>query len=456
MSSQLVHRFHHGAPTLHYVEGPRAGPALLLLHGVTRNWRDWEPLLPELMREWHVFALDHRGHGRSGRAGDGYLVADYCHDAAAFVRATFSEPVTVAGHSLGAMVALSLAAECGPHISAVVLEDPPFHTMGRDIGATPYRAQFAGMQEAARRGGGVTAITGSLAETCLPSAQGPVRLGDVRDRASLEFSAECLTELDPEVLTPLIEARWLDGYEAAELWPRVACPALLLQGDPGAGGAFTDEDSFAARRAVATHQHRRFDGVGHQIHRTCPAEFLAALRAFLQCCVAWLVFLAGASATPAAEVQPESGGPFVQFVETGREAVPYGHPYAVQMVGDRAYVANGEGGLVILAIAAAGPKVLGRFITGTLGRDAIDRDWIHEYRGRATAIAVSGKFVFLLTQSKGYDINRPKILRFDVSNPAQPSPAGECLLDRPVSDIVALDASHVCMVGGMSASLPAG
>jgi pimeloyl-ACP methyl ester carboxylesterase len=307
MDSPLVHRVHRGAPALHYVEGPAAGPPLLLLHGVTRNWRDWEPLLPELMRDWHVFALDHRGHGESER-GNGYLVADYCHDAAAFVRANFSEPVTVIGHSLGAMVALSLAAECAPNVARVVLEDPPFHTMGRDIGATPYLAQFAGMQQAARRGGDIIAMTNSLAEIRLPSAQGPVRLGDVRDRASLECSAECLALADPEVLTPLIEARWLNGYDPANLWPRVRCPTLLLQGDPAAGGAFSDDDLFAARRAVAKHQHRRFDGVGHQIHRTCPGEFLAALRAFVQCCVALLVFFTTASRAHAEFPEPNGEG----------------------------------------------------------------------------------------------------------------------------------------------------
>lgn len=280
MITQFHHRVHAGTPDLHYVEGPAAGPPLLLLHGVTGHWRHWEALLPELMREWHVFALDHRGHGRSGRATDGYFVANYCQDAAGFVRGVFTQPVTVIGHSLGAMVALSLAAECAPHIARVVLEDPPFHTMGRDIAATPYQAQFAGTQEVARRGGDVATLADGLSDIRIPSARGPVRLGDVRDRASLEFSAECLALLDPEVLTPLAAGRWLDGYEAADLWPRVACPALLLQGDPAAGGAFTDADCFAARRAVKNCQHQRFAGVGHQIHRTCPEEFLTSLRSF--------------------------------------------------------------------------------------------------------------------------------------------------------------------------------
>jgi len=255
--------------------GPPRAPVLLLLHGVTRNWRDWEPLLPELTREWRVVAVDHRGHGDSARAPGEYLVADYARHAAEFVRAAFSEPVTVLGHSLGAMVALSLAAECAPLIAGIALEDPPFHTMGSDSDATPYRAQFAGMQQVAHRGGSVDAMTGALADIRLSESQ---RLGDVRDRASLQFSAECLTRVDPEVFTPLVAARWFDGFDHASLWPRVQCPALLLQGDPSCGGTFTDADVALAKRSVARHRHVRFAGTGHHIHRTRPVEFLAALR----------------------------------------------------------------------------------------------------------------------------------------------------------------------------------
>lgn len=255
--------------------GPPGAPVLLLLHGVTRNWRDWEPLLPELTREWRVVAVDHRGHGDSARAPGEYLVADYARHAAEFVRAAFSKPVTVLGHSLGAMVALSLAAECTSLIAGIALEDPPFHTMGRDIAATPYRAQFAGMQQVALCGGTVEAMIGALAEIRLSETQ---RLGDVRDRASLQFSAECLARVDPAVFTPLVAGRWLDGFDHASLWPHVQCPALLLQGNPVCGGAFTDADIALAKLGVARHRHVRFAGTGHQIHRTRPAEFLAALR----------------------------------------------------------------------------------------------------------------------------------------------------------------------------------
>jgi pimeloyl-ACP methyl ester carboxylesterase len=182
------------------------------------------------------------------------------------------------GHSLGAMIALSLASQCAPLVAAIVLEDPPFHTMGRDISATPYLAQFAGMAEVARRGGDIAVMADELAAIRLSPTQ---RLGDVRDRVSLEFSAECLADVDPEVFRPLVEGRWLRGFEAEELWPRVSCPVLLLQGDPEAGGAFTDADVATASRALRTHRHVRFTGTGHQIHRTRPAEVLSELRDFI-------------------------------------------------------------------------------------------------------------------------------------------------------------------------------
>src|SRR5262245_38718842 len=112
MSHLFTPRRSRTSPALHYVEGPANGPTLVLLHGVARNGTDWQNLMPELVKEWHVVALDHRGHGESERSAAGdYLVIDYVRDAAAFVREHCRRPMTVFGHSLGAMVALGVAAE---------------------------------------------------------------------------------------------------------------------------------------------------------------------------------------------------------------------------------------------------------------------------------------------------------------------------------------------------------
>ncbi len=54
-----------GGAVLHYAEGPANGTALLLIHGQTGAWQDYQKVLPALSRHWHVFAVDCYGHGGS-------------------------------------------------------------------------------------------------------------------------------------------------------------------------------------------------------------------------------------------------------------------------------------------------------------------------------------------------------------------------------------------------------
>ena len=267
-------------PKLHYVELGDEGPTLVLLHGVTRCGKDWEPLLPGLIDAWRVVAFDQRGHGGSERA-DSYLVTDYVDDVVRWIRDELAGPLIVFGHSLGAMVAAALAAELPHRVRGIVLEDPPFHTMGNRIAGSAWQTQFIGMREAARRGGTVTAITDALADIRIPmNGGGFKRLGELRDRSSLNWSAQCLSQIDPELLTPVIEGRWLDGYDVADILASIHCPTLLLQGDPTAGGALTDGDAANAGAVLSSCQHVRFSGCGHQLHRDRPQEVLQALRHF--------------------------------------------------------------------------------------------------------------------------------------------------------------------------------
>lgn len=256
------------------------GPPLLLLHGVTRCGADWDGLLPALVADWKVIALDQRGHGDSPRGGS-YLVTDYVDDAVRFVREALSGPVVLMGHSLGAMVAAGVAAELPERVRGIVLEDPPFHTMGNRIAGSAWQAQFTGMREIARRGGGIDEITEALADIQLPTGGGGFkRLGEMRDRASLAWSAACLNLLDPEVLTPVIEGRWLDGYDFDGILTRVRCPSLLLQADPEAGGALTDADAGTLVAALPSCGRVRFPGAGHQLHRDRTGAVMQALQDF--------------------------------------------------------------------------------------------------------------------------------------------------------------------------------
>ncbi|MDH4477887.1 MAG: alpha/beta hydrolase [Verrucomicrobiaceae bacterium] len=257
-----------------------AGPVLLMLHGVTRCGADWEPLLPALAEDWTIISLDQRGHGTSPRA-ESYLVTDYVADVVRFVQEETAAPVVIFGHSLGAMVAAAVAAELPDRVRGIILEDPPFHTMGNRIAGSAWQAQFTGMREAARKRGSVEEITDALADIRLPASGGGFkRLGELRDRASLAWSAQCLSQLDPEVLTPVIEGRWLDGYDFPSLLSGLRCPTLLLQADPSAGGALTDADAESLKSIVSDCQHVRFPSCGHNLHRDRPESVLRAFADF--------------------------------------------------------------------------------------------------------------------------------------------------------------------------------
>jgi pimeloyl-ACP methyl ester carboxylesterase len=267
---------------LSYFEGPKSGSPLLLLHGVGRCAEDYRDFADALIARWYLFALDFRGHGGSERISGRYFVTDYARDTVAFVRNEVRQQVVIYGHSLGAMVALAVAAELPGFVRGVVLEDPPFQTMGQRIAQTPWQALFTGMREVPKSGASVDQLAAKLADLAVPvpGRSGLTRLGELRSEESLRFSSQCLARLDPEVFTPIIEGRWLDGYDERELFSRVRCPALLLQGDPSAGGALTDADADAAMTVLPACRRIRFAGVGHLIHQDQPAAALRALEEF--------------------------------------------------------------------------------------------------------------------------------------------------------------------------------
>jgi len=276
-------RFEVAGVSLNYATGPVCGPPLLLLHGVTRRWQDYVPLLPVFSARWRIYALDFRGHGKSSRAPENYRVVDHVNDAVNFVQ-RLDEPVVIYGHSLGALTASGVAARVPERVRGVVLEDPPAASLVLGIRQTPFHAFFAGMQRLAGNGMTVAERARQLAEMRLPVGidQPSVRLGEIRDATSLRFSARCLQELDPEVLTPLLEVRWLDGYDQASVMARVRCPALLLRADERFGGMMprADGEHLAARMTDCTIIDLK--GCGHAVHWLEGEKTVRFVLAFLE------------------------------------------------------------------------------------------------------------------------------------------------------------------------------
>jgi pimeloyl-ACP methyl ester carboxylesterase len=247
--------FDTGSVAINYAEGPRSGPPLLLLHGVTSRWQGFLSVLPALAQRWHVLAVDLRGHGKSGRVPGRYGVMDYVQDIVALIRHLDEGPAVVLGHSLGAMVSIGLGSESPADVRALVLEDPPLGAfMGRPFTTRPEHNRFVATRDLAREGHGPEELAKLLAS----------RWGaDVMAARSRAWS---VSQIDPDVLTLIVENRAIDGYDLEARLQAITCPTLLLQGNPDLGGALSDEEAGWAASLMPRCVLVSMPEVGHLIH----------------------------------------------------------------------------------------------------------------------------------------------------------------------------------------------
>lgn len=123
-----------GGLDLAYVEIAGAEPPLLLLHGFTDTSRSFSLLAPYLAGR-RLIMPDLRGHGAS-QPGKRFGISDFAEDIAGLIRRLRLERPVVVGHSLGAMVAIALAARHGESVGGLVVmastlkpEQPPDHPL---------------------------------------------------------------------------------------------------------------------------------------------------------------------------------------------------------------------------------------------------------------------------------------------------------------------------------------
>ena len=87
--------------------GQEGKPALVLVHGGLDHARNWDWVARALREDYHVYALDLRGHGNSAWApGAMYTLSEHVLDLSALLDIINEFPIRLVGHSLGGMVVL--------------------------------------------------------------------------------------------------------------------------------------------------------------------------------------------------------------------------------------------------------------------------------------------------------------------------------------------------------------
>jgi pimeloyl-ACP methyl ester carboxylesterase len=271
-----------GTVALNYVEGPPSGSPLLLLHGITQRWQEFIQVIPALVERYQVYALDFRGHGRSGRATGTYTGETYSQDVLEFMDNVIAEPCIVFGHSLGGMVSLYLSANYPSRFRAQILGDCIVY--GTQMTGTVLPSMFGQVFNLIAGGKSYERLRREIPEMCLESplfGNIPFKMFPGSDEPYCSAWARSLSQLDPDVLKMTLDGRTLGHWSPGDLIARIECPTLLLQADPKMGGLMTDKDVTRIKAGCRDAQLAHMTGIGHSLHMHDPAPVLRALMNFL-------------------------------------------------------------------------------------------------------------------------------------------------------------------------------
>lgn len=220
--------------SIHLLRWPNVGaPPLLLLHATGFLAALWRGVAEELSAHYDIYAMDARGHGRSGRPQSSYSFQEMAADVAAVLDAHSHRDVYLAGHSMGGGLAVVTAARRPDLVRRIFAVEPILPTPvtrseasrpsdGRDLAtaARKRRPGFASRQDVAERW----------------RDRPPF---DVWDSAVFDDYVEAGFEEQPDgtVLLrcpPGIESQVFQsaaGFDAGPFLCDAACPVMLAQGE---------------------------------------------------------------------------------------------------------------------------------------------------------------------------------------------------------------------------------
>lgn len=255
-----------GDGALYYRRYPGSEPTLVLLHGFSDDGGCWPRLVADLAGVYELIVPDMRGHGRSARVTPGVTPA-LADDVLVLIEALNVTRPVLLGHSMGASIAAEVAARAPARVRALILEDPPWRdgadfTVQEQAAREHYRQWISFAQS--------QSIEALVAQV---RAQHPSW-----DESEFLPWAESKHRLDLHFLDASMPW-WRPWREVAA---QIVCPLLLITGDVEAGAIVTPEVAREVLHLLPQAEVVHLHGAGHSVRREAYAEYVSAVREFLQ------------------------------------------------------------------------------------------------------------------------------------------------------------------------------
>lgn len=263
--------------------GVRNGRTLLLLHGLTNSHQTYQEVLERLKDyELHIINVDLRGHGRSPRA-DSYSASDYAADVADLFRTVGVDSAVVVGHSLGGVVASTLAGTHPQRVDALFMEDPPLFQgdpveRATDPSITGMPALADQLRAWQRDDVDLEDIIREYGDSSspYPETTNLELLGEER----LESRVRAFQQCDPVSVEATFDGTLWAGFDPEA---PISCPVKVLAADPSLDAMFLPRHFDRYMAAVPHAQIVAVEGAAHSVRLTVDglSTYLDALTASL-------------------------------------------------------------------------------------------------------------------------------------------------------------------------------
>ncbi len=249
------------------------GPPLVLLHTLRTQLDMFQHVIPELAKQFRVYALDYPGHGYSDIPNASYSADYFTGIAGGFLDQFELENAVLVGESIGGSIALLLAARQHPRVARVLAINPYDYDAGRGL----------------RRGSLLSNLIFGLNDVPLLGATiTRLRLYPIV-RVVFEGGLQRKEALTPALARELYRVGNRPGYYRAFMslvhqwpswergraeYPRIGLPVLLLYGDHDWSRPPERE---ANARDIPGAQLRTVAGAGHFLSLDAPQEIIRAV-----------------------------------------------------------------------------------------------------------------------------------------------------------------------------------